>query len=375
MNFKKIARKSFIMFTVFIAVLYTLHAFSPYIKESNSSLYVFLNIGYILTLIVYIIIALIWLFINRRIFFILFILFFAGYKNFFSTVAINFPSDFKMEKDSNTLRVMSWNVMDFTILTNPVQTTIYDAFEEINKFNADIVCLQDARDQKGLIPLSKIIAKMKNSFGYKYYYFASYLRTFELTPELYSSYGILFLSKVPLLASKTKLPSSSAFTEYLGYVEISFQSKTMRIYTTHFQSMALWPAEEGSAIPFLHKDSADKSKIKTISNKLTEYKSIHTQQAEFVKAELNKSPYPLIFCGDLNSVPSSYVYHHLREGLNDVFVEKGFGIDGTYNRIAFPKPRIDVMLTSKELKIKQYKRFVIDKKLSDHYPIVADISF
>ncbi len=358
MSFKKIARKSFIVFTVFIAVLYTLHAFSPYIKESNSSLYVFLNIGYIITLIVYIIIALIWIFINRRIFFILFILFFAGYKNFFSTVAINFPSDFKMEKDSNTLRVMSWNVREFygdsIILLDNI-------FNEINKYNADIVCLQDVTNHGIYVPLIRTLNKRNNSN----YFFASYLRTYNRKKEDYSDYGILIISKYLLNANKIQIPTRSAFPEYLAYAEIINNGKSIRIYSSHFESMSLLPTQtENKASNFSSK----------ISN-LTDYKSIHTQQAEFVKAELNKSPYPLIFCGDLNSVPSSYVYHHLREGLNDVFVEKGFGIDGTYNRIAFPKPRIDVMLTSKELKIKQYKRFVIDKKLSDHYPIVADISF
>ncbi len=52
------------------------------------------------------------------------------------------------------------------------------------------------------------------------------------------------------------------------------------------------------------------------------------------------------------------------------FVEKGMGIGRTFSGIS-PTLRIDNIFTDKKFTIEQFTR--VPKKLSDHYPIFADV--
>ena len=89
-----------------------------------------------------------------------------------------------------------------------------------------------------------------------------------------------------------------------------------------------------------------------------------------VREEMNKSPYPLIVCGDFNDVPNSFAYQHIGKGLQNGFAEAGTGIGRTYSHIA-PTLRIDNIFADKRFVIHQFTRD--GKKISDHFPIVADL--
>ncbi|MEX0635939.1 MAG: endonuclease/exonuclease/phosphatase family protein, partial [Ferruginibacter sp.] len=88
------------------------------------------------------------------------------------------------------------------------------------------------------------------------------------------------------------------------------------------------------------------------------------------KEEMNKSPYPLIVCGDFNDVPNSFAYQHIGKGLQNGFAEAGNGIGRTYSHIA-PTLRIDNIFADKRFAIHQFTRD--GKRISDHFPIVADL--
>ena len=84
------------------------------------------------------------------------------------------------------------------------------------------------------------------------------------------------------------------------------------------------------------------------------------------------SPYPVVYCGDINTTPCSYNYRILKDNLQDAFLAKGFGLGATFYKI-LPTLRIDVFLADPVFKINQCT--VVQRKLSDHYPIVTDISW
>ena len=88
-----------------------------------------------------------------------------------------------------------------------------------------------------------------------------------------------------------------------------------------------------------------------------------------IKKHINKSPYPVIICGDFNDTPISYTYSQLKNGLLDSFEESGIGIGNSY--VSIPTLRIDYILHSKKYKSYNYKKNKY--KLSDHYPISCDI--
>jgi len=70
-------------------------------------------------------------------------------------------------------------------------------------------------------------------------------------------------------------------------------------------------------------------------------------------------------------VPNSYPYETIGKGLQDAFVVKGAGFGRTFTGIS-PTLRIDNIFVDKQLSINQFTR--ITKKLSDHFPIITDIS-
>jgi len=105
---------------------------------------------------------------------------------------------------------------------------------------------------------------------------------------------------------------------------------------------------------------------------LAEFDAMHAEQAITIKRVLDSCNYPYVFCADLNSVPSTYVYHHLKSGLQDAFLQNGFGIGRTYDSIS-PTLRIDVVLLNNQLKAVQHKTPVLH--LSDHYPNITDFQF
>ena len=87
---------------------------------------------------------------------------------------------------------------------------------------------------------------------------------------------------------------------------------------------------------------------------------------------MNQSPYPVIVCGDFNDVPNSYAYTTIGKNLQNGFAEKGFGIGNTYDGIS-PTLRIDNIFADKKFDVVQFERF--KKKLSDHFPIAADLLY
>jgi endonuclease/exonuclease/phosphatase family metal-dependent hydrolase len=78
----------------------------------------------------------------------------------------------------------------------------------------------------------------------------------------------------------------------------------------------------------------------------------------------------VILCGDFNDVPNSFAYYHIGEDMQDAFRSKGSGLDRTYLGIS-PTLRIDYIFCDPGFDILAYDR--INKQLSDHYPIMADL--
>jgi endonuclease/exonuclease/phosphatase family metal-dependent hydrolase len=110
------------------------------------------------------------------------------------------------------------------------------------------------------------------------------------------------------------------------------------------------------------------SKIKPIKH----YDRIHALQAEKIRGIINKSPYPVIVTGDFNSVPSSYVYHTIKGNLLDPFIKKGRGFSSSYKALS-PTLRIDYILHDPSFKTIQFKTPKL--YLSDHFPVVADLTW
>jgi endonuclease/exonuclease/phosphatase family metal-dependent hydrolase len=147
------------------------------------------------------------------------------------------------------------------------------------------------------------------------------------------------------------------------------EKDTFRIFNNHLQSFRLRKMERS----FLEEitDPDDKEtfktmKLLTISLRRAFIRRAH--QADEVKRNIEKSPYPVIVTGDFNDTPVSYSYRKIRKGLNDSFISSGYGAGFTYKG-NYPANRIDYILFNNELECASFE--ILKVKYSDHYPVVS----
>ena len=89
-----------------------------------------------------------------------------------------------------------------------------------------------------------------------------------------------------------------------------------------------------------------------------------------IKDHAAQCPYPYIISGDFNDTPSSYAVNAMAQGLKNAFREKGSGFGRTYNG-NFPNYQIDYIMASPQFEVADYQ--IIEKRLSDHYPVRSDL--
>lgn len=150
------------------------------------------------------------------------------------------------------------------------------------------------------------------------------------------------------------------------FADIDFAGKTIRFVNVYlnpfmFEKSKVKPADDLNQ---------NKQKLRYIAATLIPTFKAHQSEVEIIKKTIKESPYPVILAGDFNSVPNSYEYYQLSEGLKDVFVEVGRGSSTSFHDYKVPI-RIDYVFCSPEITPVSY-RVDRHKKMSDHYPVIAE---
>ncbi|KAA2221680.1 endonuclease/exonuclease/phosphatase family protein [Chryseobacterium sediminis] len=116
----------------------------------------------------------------------------------------------------------------------------------------------------------------------------------------------------------------------------------------------------------------NEQKAKDVVKKLIPTFKKHQEQTVLIRQVIENSPYPVVLAGDFNSVPNSYEYYHLSDGLEDTFLTAGKGSATSFHDYKFPI-RIDYVFSSKSLKAISYE---VDRSvsISDHYPVIVKFS-
>lgn len=315
------------------------------------------------------------------VFFIFFWLFLKSWWSLFSLVIIglsfhavknifapNLPTNFTMEKGAGNIRVMSWNVEQFNILHYKDQPDVkQQMFDLINRYDPDIACFQEVvagENKKAINYFPAIRAAL---------HFKDYLYSYQLRDDFdhYHHFGITVFSKYPILRKQTIVNNPNNYNSTFQFIDILVGDDTLRIFNVHLQSLKF--SKEN--LNYLDKGSVKTNatlESKSVISKIKTGVIKRASQAFFIKDEMNHSPYPIVVCGDFNDVPVSYAYETIGAGLQNAFVQKGFGISRTFSTLS-PTLRIDNIFADKHFKIVQYTR--VKKLLSDHFPIIADLRF
>lgn len=254
----------------------------------------------------------------------------------------------KMDSD---FLVMSYNVRLFNLydwINNPNLNEEISGF--IKEQNPDILCLQEYSNTNTVD-------------------FRMYPHKYKFVEGKNTKLGQAIFSKYPIVnEGKIDFPNS---TNNAVYVDLKRGKDTLRVYSIHLQSVKITP--DVHEIDDNISDGVTKDRSKRMLNRLSIAFKEQQNQAEIIKKHKSDCKYPIIICGDMNNSAFSFVYRSIKGDLNDTFEEAGSGFGNTYSFRHFPA-RIDYIFTDKKLAVKRHQNF-IEFKNSDHYPLVARLSF
>jgi endonuclease/exonuclease/phosphatase family metal-dependent hydrolase len=235
--------------------------------------------------------------------------------------------------------------------------------ELIAQQDADIFCMQEffhSNDSAWYPNLTYI----RSHFNYPYYYYSH-------DNDGDNHYiGTIIFSRYPIIDSGMVRSPRPSLPEALMHADIKVNDDTIRVFTTHLQSLQLQKSDYEKIDRIKDAEGEMVSDSRTIFSKLKKGITYRKLQADIVRKVLGDSPYPFLFCGDLNDVPNSYTYFTVKGDLQDAFLKKGFGIGRTFSSLS-PTLRIDYLFADDNFRIEQFNRVV--KNYSDHYLIMADV--
>ena len=279
----------------------------------------------------------------------------------------------KPEVCANCLKVMSYNAKAFNIYNSDQKSLNRQVIHFLQNEKPDILCIQEysydntgksgfnsteaiiqALNVKDNEKTHKILLPYKNKLGYQF--------------------GMAIFSKYRIVGGGFVDTDDSTSNKSM-YVDIRFNSDTLRIYNIHLASMHLDSTdyETGKALWAGSYDSSFNNKASKLSKKISMAYVLRQHQAKAIQEHISECPYPVILCGDFNDTPASFSYNKIMHGLKDAFRSSGKGTGTTYVGGNFPAYRIDYIAHDKQFNDFQYT-VCKDLTVSDHYPIYTYIS-
>ncbi|MCJ7449912.1 MAG: endonuclease/exonuclease/phosphatase family protein [Bacteroidales bacterium] len=352
---KKILYKILLTVNVFFAITLLISYLAVHISPENFVLPAFFGLAYPYLLLVNIVFIVVWAVLLKYEALISVFVIALGFTHLSNYIKIGKPSGNK----EGTFKVLSYNLRLFNYFEKKGVNSENKVLSFLNGQQPDILCLQEFFVFGN--PVQKDQA-VKTALGTGYY---SHMKVYGSGKNRYN--GIATYSKYPIVRKGEIIhPGSSSLSIF---TDIVIEKDTFRIFNNHLQPFRL----KGLERSFLEEmttngDNETLDEIKSLSVSLKKGFVLRAIQARAVKAQINLSPYPVIVAGDLNDTPVSYSYRKIRKGLNDSFVNSGYGAGFTYKG-NYPSNRIDYILYDNALESSYFE--ILKVKFSDHYPVVA----
>ena len=351
---KKVVYKILLILNVVSAAALLMSYLAAIVSPAQFALPAYFGLGYPYLLLLNILIVIVWAMLLR-------------FEALISVAAIaigitHFSNSIKFTKTKNdtegTFKIVSYNARLFSYFKNNKAVNVEtEIFSFLNKQKADIVCIQEFFISGDIAEKEKAMAA---ALGGKYF---AYLKTIRRTGT--RAYGTAVFTKFPIVGKgEISYPESTSFTTY---TDILIDKDTVRLYNNHLQSFRLKSSEK-SFLENIITENNDMTGVKNLWSSLKTGFVKRSLQSQILKEHINASKYPVIVAGDFNDTPVSYTYHKIRKGLNDAFVNSGYGAGFTYQG-NYPSNRIDYILYDKSIVNSGFE--VLRIGYSDHYPIAA----
>jgi endonuclease/exonuclease/phosphatase family metal-dependent hydrolase len=305
-----------------------------------------------------------WLF-SRKFLFILipaFALFFS-WKVFSVLVGGHFLEKQDTQKASNRFSVMTYNVrlLDLYHWSGKKETR-QNLIQFIKEKNPSVLCLQEFYTGNDSVGYDNI-GEISDSCDYEYH------AVCNLNINKRGKWGSVIFSHLPIVEA-TNHDIDVHGSNMLQQANISLAGDTFSIFNIHLKSNKFSSNEtdlvDKKVMPTL--DDEVISQSKSIYAKLKKSSINRGLEADLVSNIISKNNYPSILCGDLNDIPSSYVYFKMRGKLHDSFLDKSYGLGATHAG-SIPVLRIDYLFFNPQIHLYGFEKF--DVTYSDHYPLMA----
>ena len=248
------------------------------------------------------------------------------------------------------IKILTYNVRLFNkynwLKTSNVKVDIFD-FLKTEK--ADILCLQE------FYTADKI-----PDFNYPYRHIGLQSQKSQWHMAIYSSYYQIRKETVSIKGER--------MNNTCIYSHMIIKEDTIRVYNIHLASNWF----NRSDYSFIENPQKEKFKegVQGIIKKMKNSYKRRAEEVHVIKEHMQKSPYPLIVCGDFNDTPLSFAYHSIKRNLVDAFRHSGKGIGDSFVKI--PALRIDYILHDADFKSTNYQKY--NQILSDHYAVSCEIT-
>jgi len=288
-----------------------------------------------------------------------------GWNIFKNNVGFHSSSDnFSKPIGADVVRMMTYNVHNFKRYGSKNDTsTKREILQIIKDQQPDIIGFQEfySRNRGQYDMLDSLVKIM----GSAYYYFKPIF--FNRSEAI----GIAIFSKFPIIDFGTIAISDNKSENACLYIDVKKGNRQFRVYSIHLQSIRFDPEDYKYLSEVSQQGKTDVSSTKRLGAKLKNAFIKRSTQVDKIKQHAAQCPYPYIISGDFNDTPTSYAVNQMSKGLKNAFREKGFGLGRTYNG-DFPNYQIDYIMVSPQFDVDDYQ--VIEKRLSDHYPVRSDLT-
>jgi endonuclease/exonuclease/phosphatase family metal-dependent hydrolase len=367
--FRRFTKHFFIVINIIAAILFLLGCYGYFFNPQYFWPIGFLTLTAFYFLLVLVAFIFFWLFIKPVRSLISIIAILLAFNPLSNIIPYRLSHSFNKPKPENALRIMTWNVAQFNVMENKQHPEIKSQMlNTINEYQPDIACFQEMVAEDSTVKDHGHIDAFLETLNFKNYFYA-----YNSKEDFwgYAHFGIIIFSKYPIINKQTVSFYPNDYNSIFQYADIVKGADTFRVFNIHLQSLRF----SKTNLKYIDKPTVEdeNTAIKESKSIISKFKKGFLKreiQADRIRAEIDKSPYPVIVTGDFNDVPNSYAYHTVGKDLKNAFVEKGSGLGRTFSGIS-PVLRIDNIFVDEKMDVLQFNR--VKKKLSDHFPIIADV--
>lgn len=359
--------KGLLVINMIMALLLLISYITPWIDPKIFWPMALFGTGYLPILMINMVFVVIWLLKAPKFALISFISIVLGWNTLNSHFGFNTKAEITtvLRNDSSNIRVLSYNVHLFRSpeKESDEPDTKEEALSLMTEIDPDVICLQEFYTrQKGENDIS---SKLKKELGMSHQF------VYSVAENEHEAYGMAIFSKYPILDTG-HLPDFQKGVNSIIFVDIEKSGKRFRVYNVHLRSYGFQKED----FDFIKSPSGtiekSMSSTKRLGARLKRAFTIRSQQARSLREHSSGQDLPYIIMGDFNDTPLSFAVNHAGKGLKNSFRQKGRGWGETYSG-PFSKVQIDYILASPTFKVNQYQ--IVQKKLSDHFPVWADLAF